>query len=1019
MRQKFYSFLLTALFGMFGMNAWAQTTYEITDAQDLVDFAAAVNGGETSANAILMDNIDLDGIEWTPIGNASAKYEGTFDGQDFAITGFEYTAKDDNGNGLFGYVKNATIKNFSISGVLTSDGYTYNGTIGAAEANTVISGIRSALNITLANKGAHSGGILGSTVTSGNPVLVENCEYSGTMTHTGSGDCQAGILGYTYNGGVKNCLFSGTIIGESSKYGGILGYCKRPEFLGVQNCLSTGKIVANSGNTTAAAIIANYNGGATSNVKNNYYCLQEGSTTTIAIGNKASSCEAPVAVTAEQLASGEICYRLNGDQSTFSWFQALKNMVFIAETYETTVNGTKRAPKSADVNLVENDEGTFDFTLPNFVVETNSYSFVVGDISLEDITITSEGTFSKGGKFSVPDENIPGLLITMGIPKEKFKDIPYTLNGKVNGEKLYATINDISFDLGAFGSFSVSVEVGTDDFEAKGPEGTAYPTPYGTKIVYANGTYNCDMTLKEGSEVTYSNTDASFIAAHDFADGLCAVCGSPDETYMTPNGDGFYEIGTPAQLKWFAAYVNQVSVAANAVLTANIDLSSIEWTPIGFGDSYYTGTFDGQGFTISNFNVTTNSDHYGLFGKLGGGAVVKNFTIEGSINSLNQYVGVIGSAGGGTINISDIHSYLNITCAKSRHAGVLGFQSSTGTINIDRCIYSGTLDAGNTTGNLGGIMGLTQNNTSAYVNITDCLFDGTILDGTGSNAGGILGYANKTKVTIKNCLSVGTVISTNPSPFIGQLNASNSKWDGKNYYTTEGNPVGLPGSGVTVSGPEPIKATDAQLASGEVAYNLGSAWHQNIGDDDAPGLDVTHGIVNEITAAGYATMYVPGTDVTIPAGVEAFTGEIDGSWLKMTAVTGAFAAGEPVVLKGAEGYYSFIPTTGATKAAKNDLKASDEDVEAAGKYVLAMPAGEEVGFYKASTGTIKAGKAYLEVSGGEIKGYTFVFGEDDATGLNDLKSLNDANGAIYNVAGQRIQKMQKGINIVAGKKVLF
>ena len=288
--------------------------YQISAAPQLVNFAVIVNDGATDAKAVLTTDIDLKDVAWTPIGNSSTKFEGTFDGQGHAITNFSYTSTSDGAHGFFGYVRNATIKNFSISGTLTSDGGTkgnnFTGTIGAAEANTVISGIYSSLSVNVSNCAAHSGGILGSTVTQGNPVLVEKCEYSGTLTHSGTGDCQAGILGYTYDGGVKDCIFSGTIMGVSSKYGGILGYCKIPSFLGVQNCLSVGKIVAAEGCTTAAAIIANWNGNATKNVKNNYYCLQEGSTTAIAIGNKTANCEAPVPVTADQLASNEVVLKL-------------------------------------------------------------------------------------------------------------------------------------------------------------------------------------------------------------------------------------------------------------------------------------------------------------------------------------------------------------------------------------------------------------------------------------------------------------------------------------------------------------------------------------------------------------------------------------------------------------------------------------------------------------------------------------------------------------------------------------
>ena len=299
-------------------------TIEIASARDLVNFASRVNAGETLLCGILKADIDLSEINgsWIPIGNESFPFNGIFDGQGHTITSFEHTATGDC-NGLFGVINYATVKNFDISGTLTSQ-KDWNGVVGRADGESIVSGIHSSLTINVSDCVAHTGGLVGgSTQRSAHIIIVENCEYSGTLTHSGVGDCQAGILGYTNGGGVKNCIFSGTIIGENSNYGGILGYCKNVGFIGVQNCLSVGKIVTDTSCTTAAAIIGNWNGNITANVKNNYYCLQEGSTTIIATGNKASNCEAPHAVTPEQLASGEICYALNGDQTKINWYQTL------------------------------------------------------------------------------------------------------------------------------------------------------------------------------------------------------------------------------------------------------------------------------------------------------------------------------------------------------------------------------------------------------------------------------------------------------------------------------------------------------------------------------------------------------------------------------------------------------------------------------------------------------------------------------------------------------------------------
>jgi len=104
----------------------------------------------------------------------------------------------------------------------------------------------------------------------------------------------------------------------------------------------------------------------------------------------------------------------------------------------------------------------------------------------------------------------------------------------------------------------------------------------------------------------------------------------------------------------------------------------------------------------------------------------------------------------------------------------------------------------------------------------------------------------------------------------------------------------------------------------------------------------------------------------------------------------------------------------------NELKGTAVDTEATGsQYVLAKPENEEVGFYQATTGTIKAGKAFLELSDYPyVKALFFV--EDGETAIGSIQNSNFKiqNGEVYNLAGQKLSKLQKGINIVGGKKVL-
>lgn len=148
MKHRFYSLLLTGLFGMWGMQVGAQdlttteidgvTYYEIDDAADLVAFVDLVNTGQFGANAILTDDIALTEAWDTPIGigAGNSSYTGIFDGQGHKITGFEAESAVD-GGGFFGYTSNATIKNFSIDGVLTSTGGTGSGVVGFPSNSTI------------------------------------------------------------------------------------------------------------------------------------------------------------------------------------------------------------------------------------------------------------------------------------------------------------------------------------------------------------------------------------------------------------------------------------------------------------------------------------------------------------------------------------------------------------------------------------------------------------------------------------------------------------------------------------------------------------------------------------------------------------------------------------------------------------------------------------------------------------------------------------------------------------------
>ncbi len=159
----------------------------------------------------------------------------------------------------------------------------------------------------------------------------------------------------------------------------------------------------------------------------------------------------------------------------------------------------------------------------------------------------------------------------------------------------------------------------------------------------------------------------------------------------------------------------------------------------------------------------------------------------------------------------------------------------------------------------------------------------------------------------------------------------------------------------------------------------------------------------------------------------AYTGKIVSGGLSLTELSGGIPANTAVVLKGTPNtvYRFVVMPTGLPAVTNNDLQGSDGTVTGDGSTIFALSSkANGVGFYPVGSGvTIPAGRAYLVYNNtGEnhVKGFTFVFDDDDATGISlteDGRSQME-DGAIYNLAGQRVSKMQKGINIVNGKKVL-
>ena len=208
--------------------------YKIYRAIDLKNFRDLVNDengqtADTDAHAKLMNNIDLNGNEldqWTPIGNSSNEYSGTFNGDGHTISGLYINNSTANDQGLFGYVgTGGTVQNLSVSGSVS--GYWYVGGVVGYNGGSVENCYNTGA---VSGSGLYVGGVVGD-----NRDTVENCYNIGKVSGTGVG----GVVGWNFGGTVKNCYNIGEVSGPDS-VGGVVGENRGGST--VENCYNTSKV---------------------------------------------------------------------------------------------------------------------------------------------------------------------------------------------------------------------------------------------------------------------------------------------------------------------------------------------------------------------------------------------------------------------------------------------------------------------------------------------------------------------------------------------------------------------------------------------------------------------------------------------------------------------------------------------------------------------------------------------------------------------------------------------------------
>jgi len=343
----------------------------------------------------------------------------------------------------------------------------------------------------------------------------------------------------------------------------------------------------------------------------------------------------------------------------------------------------------------------------------------------------------------------------------------------------------------------------------------------------AAGTTFITCTFTNGKTFVYKMKNAADWQAGGEYTYTVSLAAAKDLGY-TIESDGSYTVTSADGLMNIAELVNGGKSDINITLTADIDLTGKDWTPIGTDyDNSYKGTFDGGGHTITGLTFTTNDEFAGLFGWLNRAGSVKNVVMEGVQITSNQiYGGSIGGVvgyGWGTIENCSVSGNVSGTVYVG---GVVGVQIGG---SITGCSSSATVKG---MVDVGGVAG--QTNSSAT--LTACYATGNVIiemDSKKNIAGGSLVGMNAGS-SLLACYATGNVTSTGSSTgymhiggFLGNNYTTvtacywkNNHEQGIGYNKKSTEATKVDGTGVTWQ-----KAVDAMNTA---LQNAGSKWRYEL-----------------------------------------------------------------------------------------------------------------------------------------------------------------------------------------------
>ena len=421
----------------------------------------------------------------------------------------------------------------------------------------------------------------------------------------------------------------------------------------------------------------------------------------------------------------------------------------VAVLMDGTVKAYDVTPTAADptsATLTSTDP--YYWTNHNDITVTAWWPYTEGETTPPAVKVKANQSAQKdfeGSDLIVAD----GQTVTYGSPTLRFTH---------RTARVTIVLTDYTEGLASVRLTGLSTEGDNPDIIVPYSKGSNTYTALVAPQSVAAGTAFITCTFTNGKTFVYKMKNATDWQAGGEYTYTVSLAAAKDLGY-TIESNGSYTVYNADGLLNVAELVNGGKTDINITLTADIDLTGKDWTPIGTDyDNSYKGTFDGGGHTITGLTFTTNDEYAGLFGWLNRAGTVKNVVMEGVQITSNQiYGGSIGGVVGyswGTIeNCSVSGSVSGTNCVGgvvgSQKAGSITGCSSSAIVKGTRYVGGvagekwGTMTACYATGNVtleinspqdlsgGGVVGLNGGST-----VLACYATGNV-NSKGSNTGNV------------------------------------------------------------------------------------------------------------------------------------------------------------------------------------------------------------------------------------------------------------------------------------------